>query len=125
MNLLVVDDSSTMRSILQKIIQMSRLPVEHFFEAANGQEGLDQLSRQKVDLVLLDLNMPIMGGLEMIERVRAKPEFAQLPIVVTSTESSQTRISEIKSKGIHFIHKPFTPTRVREVIQLAMGGSQV
>lgn len=117
LQVLLVDDSATMRAMLRKILNLSGLPVAKFHEAGNGQEGLDVLAAQWIDLVLVDLNMPVMGGLEMIDRVRQQAELAELPIIVVSTESSATRIAEIKSRHIHFIHKPFTPEQVRAIVQ--------
>lgn len=117
LNVLLVDDSSTMRAMVAKTLQMSGLPIGQVHQAANGREGLDVLDAEWVDLVFVDINMPVMGGLEMIDRLRARPELQALPIVVISTESSQTRISEVTSKGVQFVHKPFTPERVREVVE--------
>jgi two-component system chemotaxis response regulator CheY len=122
LNILIVDDSSTMRFMLKKIIQMSGVAVERYYEAGNGKEGLEVLEAHWIDLIMLDLNMPQMGGLEFINRVRALAMYAKLPIIVVSTESSQTRIEEIQSKGIAFIHKPFTPEKVRDVVTTLLGG---
>jgi two-component system chemotaxis response regulator CheY len=122
LNILVVDDSSTMRSMIKKTLTLTGLPIGEFWEAGNGQEGLDQVSSHWVDLILVDLNMPVMGGLEMIEKLRLNPEYARIPIVVISTESSQSRITEIISHGIHFIHKPFRPEAVKEIILEYFGG---
>ena len=119
-NILVVDDSATMRSIVTRALTMSDLPVGQIHQAANGQEGLDLLDQEWVDVALVDINMPVMNGLEMIERVRAKPGFADFPVVVVSTESSQTRIEEVRSKGVEFVHKPFTPELLNDVLRTIM-----
>ena len=115
-NLLVVDDSSTIRSMVARTIRMCDLPISEIYEASNGQEGLDVLAREKVDVVLVDVNMPVMGGLEMIERIRAMPDLAELPIVVVSVEWSEPRMSDLRSRGVRFIHKPFEPQRIEEVL---------
>jgi two-component system, chemotaxis family, chemotaxis protein CheY len=117
LNVLVVDDSATMRSMVAKTLAMTGLPLGTVHQAANGREGLDVLEREWVDLIFVDINMPVMGGIEMIDAVRQKPEWANLPIVVISTESSETRIEEVRRKGVRFVHKPFTPESVREVMQ--------
>jgi len=122
LNILVVDDSSTMRAMIRKTIQISGLTEARFFESGNGQEGLDVLEKVWIDLILADLNMPVMGGLEMIERVRAKPDWMDIPVIVVSTESSEIRIAEIGARGIHFVHKPFRPEQIREIIQRLLGG---
>lgn len=123
LNLLVVDDSSTMRAMIKKTLVLTGLPIGDFWEAGNGQEGLDQVGAHWVDLILVDLNMPVMGGLEMIERLRADAQTSKIPIIVVSTESSQSRISEITGQGIHFIHKPFRPEAVKEIILEYFGGN--
>jgi two-component system, chemotaxis family, chemotaxis protein CheY len=116
LNVLVVDDSSTMRSMVKKTIKMSGIPLGQTFEASNGIEGLEILEKEWIDIVFVDINMPVMGGLEMIDKVREKTDLAEVPIVVISTESSQTRIQEIHDRGLQFIHKPFTPERIHEVV---------
>jgi two-component system, chemotaxis family, chemotaxis protein CheY len=121
LNLLIVDDSATMRQMVSRTLQMSGLPVGTVHQASNGREGLDLLEHEWIDLVFVDINMPVMNGMEMIDAVRAKPAFADLPIVVISTESSETRIEEVRSRGVKFIHKPFTPERVREIVQSMVG----
>jgi len=120
-NVLVVDDSSTMRSMVQKVLSMSGLPIGSFFQAENGREGLDVLDKEWIDIALVDINMPIMTGMEMIDQLRDKPDLCELPIVVVSTESSESRISEIKEKGIRFVHKPFTPELMRSVVEDLLG----
>jgi len=124
LNVLIVDDSATMRSMLVKTLQMSGLPLGTVSQASNGKEGLELLDREWVDIVFLDINMPVMSGMEMIESMRKKPELVNTPIIVVSTESSQTRIEEVQSKGVKFIHKPFTPERVREIVQSIVGDPQ-
>jgi len=119
-----VDDSATMRRMVARTLEMSGLALGRIAEAANGREGLEVLDREWIDVLFVDINMPVMGGIEMIDAVRARPELASLPIVVISTESSQTRIEEVRRKGVRFVHKPFTPECVREVIQDLTGVTQ-
>lgn len=116
LNVLIVDDSSVMRSMIIKTLRLSGLPLAEIYQASNGQEGLDLLDRNWVDLALIDINMPIMGGEEMIDKVRQTPETTGLPIIVVSTESSETRIELLQNKGAGFVHKPFTPELLRERI---------
>ncbi len=121
LNILVVDDSAVTRTMIIKTLRMAGLPVGEIHEAGNGQEGLDALESQWIDLVFVDINMPVMNGEEMIENMRANPEWAELPIVVVSTEGSQTRIERLQKKGAEFIHKPFSPEIVREVVAEILG----
>jgi len=121
LNVLVVDDSSVARKVIAKCIRLADLPVGELHEAANGQEGLDILDKHWVDLALVDINMPVMNGEEMIERVRSSPELRELPIIVISTEGSETRIERLEQKGVTFVHKPFTPETIREVAERITG----
>jgi two-component system chemotaxis response regulator CheY len=115
-NVLVVDDSSVMRSIIIRTLKLSGLPVAEIFEAGNGMEALHLLEGTWVDLALVDINMPVMGGEELIDRLRGNPATEDLPVIVVSTEGSQTRIDSLHRKGVRFIHKPFTPEQLRENI---------
>jgi two-component system chemotaxis response regulator CheY len=89
------------------------------FEAPNGREGLKILDEKWVDLALVDINMPVMNGEEMIDSVRSNSTLADLPIIVISTESNLERVESIRRKKVEFVHKPFTPEVLRKtVIQL-------
>jgi two-component system, chemotaxis family, chemotaxis protein CheY len=116
LNILVVDDSSVMRTMVIRALQMSGLQLNEIHQAADGLEALDILGKHWVDLALVDLNMPKMNGIELIDRVRQTPETANLPIIVISTESSTTRIEMLKQKRVDFVHKPFSPEVLRTVI---------
>ncbi|MCD4824357.1 MAG: response regulator [Phycisphaerae bacterium] len=121
LNVLVVDDSSVTRMMIIKTLKMAGLPIGETFQAGNGQEGLDQLEENWIDIALVDINMPVMNGEEMIEKVRENPEWQAMPIIVVSTEGSQTRIERLLQKGVKFIHKPFAAETVREVISEITG----
>lgn len=123
LNVLVVDDSSVMRAMIIKTLRLSGLPLGEVHEAANGKEGLRALDENWIDLALVDINMPVMNGEEMIDRVRQNPETADLPVIVVSTESSDTRIAMLQKKGARFVHKPFTPETLRESIVKVTGVS--
>jgi two-component system chemotaxis response regulator CheY len=120
LNILVVDDSTTM---IIRTLHLSGLPLGEIFEASNGHEGLLALAKNRVDLALVDINMPEMNGEEMISRIRKNPIFKELPMVVVSTEGSTTRISALLSNhGVGFVHKPFTPERLSQVVHEVTGG---
>jgi len=121
LNVLVVDDSAVMRAMIIKTLRVSRLPVREIHEASNGREALALLDREWIDLALVDINMPEMSGEELIDRVRAMPTLADLPLIVVSTEGSETRIARIRARGAAFVHKPFTPERPREGIARLTG----
>ena len=115
-NILVVDDSAVMRQMILRTLRMSGLPLGDIHEAGNGEEALAVLRTAWVDLMLLDINMPVMNGEEVIDHLRADPETSDLKIIVVSTERSDARIERLAAKGVAFVHKPFTPESLRDVI---------
>jgi two-component system chemotaxis response regulator CheY len=120
-NILIVDDSSVMRSIIQKAVQLSGLEIGAIHQASNGREGLDALETHWIDLIIADINMPVMSGEEMIEQMQAKPELKAIPAIVISTEGSQARIERLQRKGVRFIHKPFSPEMIRDTAKAVLG----
>lgn len=122
LNILVVDDSSLTRKAIKRIIEMLGLDLGQIFEAESGKEALKILHETNVDLVLADLNMPKMGGIEMIANMRDNEATNDIPVVVVSTESSTTRIEGLLANGARaYLHKPFTPEEVKEVIIQTVG----
>lgn len=115
-NVLVVDDNSVMRTVIIRTLRMSGLPLGEIHQARDGSEALCVLRSHWVDLALVDINMPVMNGEELIDRVRDDPEMRDLAIIVVSTESSQTRIDKVLRQGARFVHKPFTPEHIRETV---------
>jgi two-component system chemotaxis response regulator CheY len=122
LNILVVDDSSVMRAIIIKTLRLSQLPLGELHEATNGQEALKVVDGNWIDLALVDINMPVMDGEEMINRLRRNPATADLPVIIVSTESSETRQEVLMQKGAGFVHKPFTPETLRDAILKTLGG---
>ena len=121
-NILIVDDSATVRAVIRKTLELADVPVAQLFQAANGAEALNVLSDEWVDLVFADLNMPVMTGIEMVERMSEDGLLARIPVVIVSTEGSQTRIQQLLERGVSaFIRKPFTPEELREAVGQVMG----
>jgi len=121
-NVLIVDDSALTRKAIARIISMTGIEVAEVFEAANGVEALELLDGEQVDLVLADLNMPQMGGVELVTRMKQDQDLADIPVVVVSTESSVTRIKELVVQGIKdYLHKPFTPEEFRAIFAKNIG----
>lgn len=123
LNILVVDDSSVMRAMIVKTLRLSGVPVNEVHQAANGEEGLRAIDANWIDLCLVDINMPIMDGEQMLDKVRENPETRGLPVIVVSTEGSDTRVAALREKGAGFVHKPFTPEILRETIVEVTGVS--
>jgi len=110
---LIVDDSSTMRKIISRSLRQAGLPVDDIFEAGDGIEGLNVLGDKSVDLILSDINMPNMDGLEFIKQVRGNGN--TVPIVMITTEGGEDIIKEALSSGASAsIKKPFTPDQLNE-----------
>jgi two-component system chemotaxis response regulator CheY len=122
LNILVVDDSSVMRAMIIKTLRLSQLPLGEVLEAPNGQEALKVLDGKWIDLALVDINMPVMDGEEMISRLRQNPVTEDLPVIIISTEGSETRKEVLMQKGARFVHKPFTPETLRDTILKTLGG---
>lgn len=124
LNILVVDDSAVMRAMVIRSLRLSRLPLGEVHQAGDGREALSLLESRWLDLALVDLNMPLMDGEELIERLRANPTTAGVAIVVVSTESSEARIRRLIDGGAGFVRKPFTPEILRREV-LALTGELV
>jgi two-component system chemotaxis response regulator CheY len=121
LNTLVVDDSSVMRSIIIKTLKLSGLSLGEIWEAKNGEEGLRLLQEKWIDLALVDIHMPVMDGEEMINRLRKNNQYENLPVIVVSSESDPGKIEMMHKQGATFIHKPFTPEILKEVIIAVTG----
>jgi len=116
-NVLVVDDSDVIRSMIAKTLRLAQIPVGTFHEASNGKEALAVLKNEWIDLVLADINMPVMNGVVMLERMRTDPELADIPVVVVSTEGATERVDSMLESGVTaWIRKPFTPEAIRDVV---------
>jgi two-component system chemotaxis response regulator CheY len=123
LNILVVDDSMTVRAVIAKTLHLAELPINELYQASNGKEALDILNDHRIDLVLADINMPVMSGIEMIEKMSEDGLLKTIPVIIVSTEGSTTRIEHLKSKGISaYVRKPFTPEKIREVVDDILGG---
>ncbi len=114
-SLMIVDDSATMRKIVMRTVRMSGLEFDRTEEAENGVEALEKLGNGPVDIMLCDVNMPEMSGIELVKEVRKLPDFENTKIIMVSTESSQELIDGVIADGANgFITKPFTPEKFQE-----------
>lgn len=117
LDVLVVDDSDLIRTMILKTLRMAQVPLGATYEAGNGREALDVLEGNWVDLVLTDINMPVMDGMEMVARMRESSDLAGIPVIVVSTEGAADRLDQLKEMGVSaYVRKPFTPERLRDVI---------
>ncbi|MBN2126371.1 MAG: response regulator [Deltaproteobacteria bacterium] len=121
-NVLIVDDSLPMRSVIQKTVKASGFKVGQVFSASNGREALNVLRGEWLDLVLTDYNMPDMDGLQLIEEMKKDDTLRGIPVVMVTTESSRQRVEEFMEKGAAgYVKKPFTPEEIRTKLNRIMG----
>jgi two-component system chemotaxis response regulator CheY len=112
---LIVDDSSVMRKIIERALRQAGLDPLVVHEAGSGTEGLDVLKTQHVDLILSDINMPLMDGLEFLRQIRAQNLAPGVPVVMITTESSEEHVRQAILAGAQgYIRKPFTSEQVKE-----------
>ena len=116
-NILIVDDSKTIRAVINKTIEIAGVPVANIWEAANGQEALEILREQWVDIVFADINMPVMTGIELVDKMSEEGIINSVPVVIVSTEGSRQRIDDLRARGVRaYLRKPFTPEALKDVI---------
>lgn len=113
LNVLIVDDSVAIRMILQRALRRTDLPLDKVLEASDGCAALDVLKNEKVSVILSDINMPNMDGLQLLAALKSNAEWTGVPVVMISTESSQTKVMEAVRLGAKgFIRKPFEPDEI-------------
>jgi len=123
LSVLIADDSLVMRRMVARSLELAGVPPHELREASNGEEALGILRETYVDIVLCDLHMPVMDGLELMKRLGADPATADVPVVIVSSERSAGLIAELEELGVRgYLRKPFQPEAlgnlVREVLRL-------
>jgi len=122
LNILVVDDSHSMRKFIIKAIEASGVDCGLIIEAPNGREALKKLEEHWIDIILTDINMPEMNGIEFIKKIRESEVHKKLPIVVITTERSISIMKEVEDLGIEgYMKKPFTPEEIRKTLTSLIG----
>lgn len=124
-NVLIVDDSAVMRAMIGRTLKLSGLPIASILEAPNGEVGLRLINEEWVDLLLLDVNMPVMNGEEMLRLIRADERTRDLAVIIVSTEGSGTRLAALQAMGAAIVHKPFPPETLRDTILRVTGVTDV
>ena len=121
---LIVDDSSVMRKIVARSLQQAGLNLAQVLEAGNGAEALAVLRQAKVDLILCDINMPVMDGLEFVKQLPGVENAQGVPVVMITTEGSEGHVVQALSAGARgYIRKPFTPEQVKEQVLPVLAGN--
>ena len=121
-HVLVVDDSPILRTAIKKVVKLAGVPEDRIFEAGNGVEALDVLETVWIDLVLLDINMPVMDGEQFARELRNRPDLKDVAVVVVSTEANRDRLERMRALGVeHTLRKPFEPEALCRLIGEVLG----
>ena len=114
-DVLVVDDSAAIRKILQRVLRQTGMAINTIHEAGNGEEALALLKEHKVNLILSDINMPKMDGLQLLASLKSSGDFAQVPVVMITTEGGETKVAEaVRLGAAGYVRKPFTADQIKE-----------
>ena len=122
-SILIVDDSATTRAAIERAVRLSgAADGGEIVGAGTGVEARARLAARRFDLVLADLHMPEMGGVEMTQRMAAHPTLRNVPVVIISAEPNTAKLEALKTGGVkNYIRKPFTPEAIRNTIQQTLG----
>ena len=115
LNILIVDDSATMRQFVRRAVQLSEVPVASVLEASNGKEALALLDAHEIDALFTDINMPVMSGPELLRELKRQGRTTPARIVV-STDGSEARRREMEGLAQWYVNKPVRPEVVRDVL---------
>jgi two-component system chemotaxis response regulator CheY len=115
LDILIVDDSAAIRKILQRVLVQAELPINKVHEANDGREALAKMNAEPIGLVLSDINMPNMDGIEMLSFLKANASWASVPVIMITTEGSQERVMQaLKLGAAGYVRKPFTAEQIKD-----------
>jgi two-component system chemotaxis response regulator CheY len=122
LDMLVVDDSPVTRKMVRRAIGLCGLQIGQVWEAGDGAEALARLAEHRVDLVLADINMPVMNGMELVERMSADAELSRIPVIIVATPISEQRIERLLDIGARaYLAKPFRPEALKDLVLEILG----
>jgi two-component system, chemotaxis family, chemotaxis protein CheY len=122
---MVVDDSAAMREFIVRVIELSGLEVGSCMQASNGREALDLLRANWIDIVLTDINMPVMNGEQFVTSMFEDEMLRTIPVLVISTDGSERRVQRMMSLGARgYVKKPFSPETLRRSMEPLLGGGR-
>ena len=114
-DVLVVDDSAAIRKILTRVLRQTGMAIQTIHEAGDGQEALAVMALHRIDLVLSDINMPKMDGLQLLASLKASPKWQKVPVVMITTEGGETKVAEaVRLGAAGYVRKPFTADQIKE-----------
>jgi two-component system chemotaxis response regulator CheY len=114
-DILVVDDSAAIRKILTRVLRQTGMAIQTIHEAGDGQDALAVMAQHRVDLVLSDINMPKMDGLQLLASLKSSPQWHSIPVVMITTEGGETKVAEaVRLGAAGYVRKPFTADQIKE-----------
>lgn len=123
--ILIVDDSPLLRATARRAVLQTGVPPENVREAQNGKEALEKLAQEKADVVLLDINMPVMDGFEFVEHKAQDPSLADVKVALVTTEGNKKRLGRMTELGVeHYLRKPFEPEELRALVGELFAGDK-
>jgi len=126
LNILIVDDSATMRALLHRVVGLADLPIGTIYQAPNGLEALKILETHSVQAVFTDLNMPVMNGMQLLREMAKRDGWKDLLRIIISTDGSKLRREEARELNVNlYVEKPFRPEVVRDVLCQIAGAQSV
>jgi two-component system chemotaxis response regulator CheY len=114
-DVLVVDDSAAIRKILTRVLRQTGMAIQTIHEAGDGQDALALMEQHRIDLVLSDINMPKMDGLQLLGALKASPQWRNIPVVMITTEGGETKVADaVRLGAAGYVRKPFTADQIKE-----------
>jgi two-component system chemotaxis response regulator CheY len=118
LNVLIIDDSMVIRKMLRRVLGECSIKIKEIFEAGDGSQALKLMDANAIDLVMCDVNMPVMGGLEFLEAYGKRAEWSAIPVIMVTTEGGMENVVKAVQLGAKgYIHKPFTTDEVRQKLE--------
>jgi two-component system, chemotaxis family, chemotaxis protein CheY len=116
-DVLIVDDSAAIRKILQRVLRQAEVPLGEVYEAGDGLEAIKALDSKRVDLVMADINMPNMDGLQLLDHIKTTEKWKHLPVVMVTTEGGESKVmSAAKLGAAGYVRKPFSAEQLRQTL---------
>ena len=114
-DILIVDDSAAIRKILKRMLEQAGISLGQVVEAGDGVEALEKLKQQPIHLILSDINMPNMDGIQLLAELKSKAESKHIPVIMITTEGGEAKVMEAVQLGASgYVRKPFTSDQIKE-----------